>query len=108
MLRFYLDENMSPIIAVQLRKRNIEVFTTQELNVLGDDDLTHLQRATAMGCVLCTQDMGFLRLAGQGISHTGIIFGSLQQSSIGKWVTDLEIIHASHTEEEMQNHIIYL
>lgn len=108
MLRFYLDENMSPVIAQQLRKRNIEVFTTQELGVLGDDDLVHLQRATTMNCVLCTQDMDFLRIAGEGISHNGIIFASLRESSIGKWVNDLEVIHASYTQEEMLNNILYL
>lgn len=82
-IRFYLDENVSPVIAKQLRLRGIEVFTTQELDTLGEDDLTHLQRATRMGCVFCSHDVDLLRLSAQGIPHTGIVFGHQERTEIG-------------------------
>jgi predicted nuclease of predicted toxin-antitoxin system len=85
-IRLYLDENLSPVIAQQLRRRGIEVFTTQELGTLSDEDINHLQRATEMGCVLCTHDDDFLRLASEGIEHAGIAFGDQNRHDIGDWV----------------------
>jgi hypothetical protein len=55
-IRLYLDEHIPLAIAAQLRRRDIEVVTLQDIGALGDSDENHLQRATAMGCVLCTCD----------------------------------------------------
>ena len=57
-IRFYLDENLSPEIAVQLAAHGLDVIR----GPLREDDLSHLRRATALGRVLCTQDKGFTKL----------------------------------------------
>jgi predicted nuclease of predicted toxin-antitoxin system len=108
MIRFYLDENLSPDIAKQLEKRGIEVFTTQGLGTRGQSDLEHLKRAKELGCVLCTYDTDFLRLASEGIEHAGIVFGTLGQHFIGDWVKFLELVAMAMESEEMQNHVEYL
>lgn len=108
MLQFYLDENVSPEIGQQLRRRGIEVIIPQEIETLGDSDLNHLQRATEMNCVLCTHDTDFLRLASEGINHSGIVFGVQMDSKIGKWVIFLEILHSRYSIEEMYNNIMYV
>lgn len=64
-IRYYLDENMSPEIAEQLRRDGIDAISVRELGTLGDPDEDHLQRAAIMGRVLCTQDADFLRLASE-------------------------------------------
>lgn len=107
-IRLYLDENVSPEIATQLRRKKIEVFTVQELQVLGESDESHLVRATALGCVLCTHDADYLRFAAQGIEHTGIVFGQMGVHGISDWVKGLELICAVYSAEEMHNHVEYL
>ena len=44
-ISLYLDENLSPKIASQLRRRGITVVTAHELGTLGDSDDNHLKRA---------------------------------------------------------------
>lgn len=107
-IRLYLDENMSPEIARQLRRKGIEVFTVQELDTLGDSDINHLNRAKEMGCVLCTHDTDYLRLAGEGTPHAGIVYGRSGDHDIGDWVKGLELICGVYTAEEMQNSVEYL
>lgn len=107
-ISLYLDENLSPKIAAQLRRRGIAVVTAHELGKLGDSDENHLKRAREMGHVLCTQDTDYLVMASQNIPHAGIVFGTLEEHSIGDWVNGLELICAVYTPEEMQNHVEYL
>ncbi len=106
--RFYLDENVQIAIAEQLRRRNIEVVTVRELELLSDSDLNHLQRATAMGYVLCTHDTDYVQLAADGMEHAGIVIGQPEKHWIGDWVKGLELIHAFYTAEEMLNRVEYL
>lgn len=107
-LRFYLDEQMPVAIAEQLRLRGIDAVTVRDLGYLGDDDLSHLRRATSMERVVCTQDQDFLRLASQGIAHAGIAFAIQGQTSIGDWVRGLVRLHAERNAELMENAIIYI
>ena len=107
-IRLDLDENVSRTIAQQLRRRNIEVFTTQELGTLGDSDINHLRRATDMGCVLCTHDSDYLSLAAQGIDHAGIVFGDPNRHGIGAWVKALEALCFIYTADDMRNTVEYL
>jgi hypothetical protein len=107
-IRFYLDENMPVAVADQLRSRGIEAVTARDLETLGDTDINHLERATAMGYVLCTYDSDFVKLAAEGAEHAGIIFGHFNQHGIGEWVKGLILYHAAYTAEDMRNRVEYL
>ncbi len=107
-LRFYLDENVQVVIAGQLRKRGIDVVTVRDLGLLGDEDITHLTRSTAMGYVLCTHDSDYIHLAASGVTHTGIVFAQQNHHSIGDWVNFLELIYTVYSAEEMLNRVEYL
>lgn len=107
-ISLYLDENLTPKIAAQLRQKGIDVVTVLELGLTGDTDVNHLVRATAMERVLVTADIDFLRLAADGMEHTGIVFGIQEDNSIGDWVKALELICFVYTAEEMKNHVEYL
>lgn len=107
-ISLYLDENLSPRIAEQLRKRHIDIVTTQELGLRGETDENHLANATKMGRVFVTGDTDLLRLASQGIEHAGIVFGIQEANSIGDWVKALELICFIYTPDDMKNHVEYI
>lgn len=106
--RFYLDENVPVAVAEQLQRREIEVTTARDLDLLGEQDVNHLAKATEMGYVLCTYDADFLRLVDEGIEHAGIVFGQGEKHFVGEWVNGLERIHAAFTAGEMKNCIEFL
>lgn len=39
-LRFYLDENVNPMVSEQLRQHGIDAVTARDLGVLGDADIS--------------------------------------------------------------------
>ncbi|MBL8133963.1 MAG: DUF5615 family PIN-like protein [Anaerolineae bacterium] len=107
-IRLYLDENLTPVIADQLRLRGIDVVTVRDLSALGDSDANHLRRAVELGRVLITADADLLVIASEGVEHLGIIYGKQNRHSIGDWVTRLELICAVYTAGDMVNHVEYL
>lgn len=107
-VRFYLDENLNPLLAEQLKRRGIEAVTVRDLGLLGDSDLSHLQRATEMGDVLCTHDADYVDLALAGTAHAGIVFGQQHKHSLGDWMRFLRLIHGVYEAEDMINVIEYV
>lgn len=107
-IRLYLDENLSPAIAEQLRLRGIDAISVRDLNLLSDSDENHLRRAVAMERVLVTADADLLVMASEGVEHTGIVYGKQNRHSIGDWVTKLELICAVYDADDMKNHVEYL
>jgi predicted nuclease of predicted toxin-antitoxin system len=101
--RLYLDENLSPKIAEQLKLRGVDAVCVRDLGKLGDSD-----RATTLGRVLVTSDVDFLRLAADGADHAGIVFGVLDNHTLGDWVKKLELICFVYSPEEFLNHIEYI
>ena len=99
---------MDTTVAEQLVKSGIDVVTAQELQALGDSDEQHLQRATEMKRVVCTQDQDFLRIARNTPEHAGIAFAEQYGATIGGWVKALRNLHASTTAEEIQGQIRFL
>jgi hypothetical protein len=107
-LRFYIDENVEPEVAEQLKHHGIEAVSAKSLGKLGDSDPDHLQRARAMGYVLCTHDQDLLRLNAEGVEHAGIAFESHYGHSIGGWVRALRDLHTKETAESMVNQVKFL
>ena len=107
-LRFYLDENISPAVAEQLRNSEIEVVTALELEKLGDTDINHLRRAADMGYALCTHDRDYFRLAGEVDDHAGVVFAEQYGATTGGWVKGLKKLHEATSAEDMQGQIRFL
>lgn len=107
-LRFYFDESVELAISTQLAAGGLDAVSAHSLEKLGDDDRSHLERATAMGRVLCTYDSDFLRLAVEGIEHAGIIFARQQKASIGGWVREIRALHVRLTAEAVSGRVIFL
>ena len=107
-VRFYLDENVQVVVAEQLKRRGIEAITVRDLNLLGDEDINHLERATEMGFVLCTHDTDYVDLAASSIEHTGIVLGQQDKHTIGDWVAFLTLVHTVYDADEMHNIVEYV
>lgn len=92
----YLDVHVPRAVAEQLRRRGVDVVTAIEdgRDELSDEDL--LDRASSLGRVLFTQDIRFKAMAEdwqrQGRPFVGLSFGHQRGATIGKYISDLEII----------------
>jgi Domain of unknown function (DUF5615) len=111
-IALYMDVHIPQSITIQLRRRGIDVLTAQEDNTieLPDDEL--LDRSTAVGRVLFTQDIRFRALAQnwqrEGKPFGGLIFGHQLGGTIGQFVKDLEFIAQASDPEDWQNMVEYI
>ena len=106
-VRLYMDVHVPEAITDQLRRRGIDVLTAVEDSAdrLPDDEL--LQRASALGRLMFTQDIRFMALAEQwqkeGREFAGLLFGHQLRSTIGQFVQDIELIAAASEPAEWLN-----
>lgn len=98
-LRFYLDENMDPEIAEQLRRRGIDVLAARDASLLSVSDDVQLRYAVTDGRVLFTKDAGFTDPTTWDVEHDGIIFFPDSKVSIGYAVKALQELHRNETPE---------
>ena len=73
-LRFHLDENCDPRIAVGLRLHGVDITTTSEAKLLEASDAEHLAHASAEKRGIITEDTDFLRMMVAGQGSPGVIF----------------------------------
>ncbi len=107
-LRFYLDENMDPEIAEQLRRRGLDVLSAKEVNLLKVSDDVQLRYAAIRGRVICTKDSDFAKPANWTVEHDGIAFFPDANASIGYFVKALEELYHSETPQNMKNSLRFL
>lgn len=106
-VKFYLDEHVHPAVAAGLRRRGVDVLTTQEASMLSATDEEHLVLAAREGRVIFTQDEDFLRLHARDESHGGIVYVR-QRTPVGYIVRGLILIHEALSAEEMKNRVEFL
>lgn len=107
-LRFYLDENMDPEIAEQLRRRGLDALSARDVSLLKVSDDVQLRYAAVHGRVLCTKDSGFANPANWDIEHGGIAYFPDSSVSIGYIVRALQEVYRDETAESMKNSLRYL
>ncbi len=111
-LSLYMDVHVPLAISRGLRRRGLDVLTSQQDGTtrLADDLL--LDRATELGRILFTRDPDLLAEAAKrqqtGGRFATVVFARQTVVSIGGCVTDLEIIAKSATPEEAVNQVVYL
>jgi hypothetical protein len=112
MLRLYMDQHVSRSITEGLRLREIDVLTAYEDGCQRLPDSELLDRASALGCVLFTQDDDLLVEAHhrqkQDIPFGGVIYGHQLNTTIGGCVEDLELIAKTCSASDMVNQVVYL
>lgn len=110
-LSYYFDVHVPASITEGLRRRGIDVLTSQQdgTREAGDEEL--LQRATDLGRLLFSQDEDLLEIAAerqhQGVFFAGLIFAP-QGTSIGHCTEDLELIAHCLAPDEAANRMIFV
>ena len=108
----YMDVHVPSAITEGLRRRGIDVVTSQEDGTREADDEVLLTRATGFTRLLFTQDEDLLKLApkwqASGKPFTGIAFAHQMGASIGRLIEDLELLVLCAAEEELNSRVTYL
>ena len=111
-LQLYMDEHVPSAITEGLRQRGVEVLTAQEDGQGGVDDPVLLDRATALGRVLFTQDTDLLaegtRRQQAGEPFAGVVYAHQVRVTIGRCVQDLELLAGASGPGELVGQIVYL
>jgi len=111
-LPLYMDVHVPLAITRGLRRRGVEVLTSQQdgTTQLPDDQL--LDRALQLGRILFSRDQDLLAEAAgrmrRGQPFATLIFARQLDVSIGQCLADLEIIAKSATPEEAMNQVVFL
>jgi hypothetical protein len=109
---FLFDVHLDYAIAGQLRLRQVDVLTAQEICADRFSDEVLLDHATQLARPLVTHDIRFHAMAEnwqiQGRPFSGVIFGHPMQVSIGQCVRDLEIIAKATDPEDWVSVILRL
>ncbi|OWY66648.1 hypothetical protein B7486_35670 [cyanobacterium TDX16] len=107
-IRFHLDENVDPDIALALRRQSIDVTTTLEMGLRGQTDEAQLAFACQQGRIIVTHDTDFLKIASQTTEHWGIAFCKKDVRTLGEIIRSLILISEVLTPDEMKGWIEYL
>jgi uncharacterized protein with PIN domain len=107
-IRFHLDENVDPAVADGLRRRGVDVTTSQDSGLLNSSDERQIGFALAEDRVLVTHDDDFLSRAKLGAAHAGIAYCHPESRSIGQIIAALMLIGDCLTPDDMRNHVEFL
>ncbi len=110
-LKLYGDECWDRRVSEGLRRRELDIVTAHELNLLGASDEVHLERASASGRVIVTQDSDFLRLANEfltaGREFPGVIH-CRPGIPVGEAIRQIQEIALTRDPASMVNQIAWV
>ena len=106
-VKFYTDENISKAVVEGLRRRGVDVLTTQEAGMMGATDQEHLALAREQGRVIFTQDDDFLRIHARGEIHAGIVYVH-QRTPVGEVIRGLMLVYQLLDADDMKDHVEFL
>jgi hypothetical protein len=107
-----MDVHVPAAITGGLRRRGIDVRTSQEdgTDRWLDDQL--LERSNDLRRIIFSQDDDMLRIASlwqeRGKTFSGVIYAHQMSAGIGTLVKDLELVLTCCTQEELSNRVTYL
>lgn len=108
----YMDVHVRGAITGGLRHRGVDVLTAQEDRPDRLDDPALLDRASALGRVLFSQDADLLREAArrQRASEVfaGLVYCHQHSLTVGQIVADLEILAKVSDPPDVGNRVVYL
>ncbi|MBK9142435.1 MAG: DUF5615 family PIN-like protein [Candidatus Melainabacteria bacterium] len=107
-VRFFLDEHIAAAVGAGLKFRGIDVLTVQEAGRSGLSDYDQLKFASEHDRVIVSFDSDFLKIASQGVHHSGLAWCPATKYSIGDLIRRLVLLHAVLNREDMRDHIEYL
>jgi predicted nuclease of predicted toxin-antitoxin system len=107
-IRFHLDECCDPSIADGLRRRGIDVTTSQEVGLLEAEDEEQAAYGLAEARVVLTHDVDFLRLQAAGVPHAGIVYRAKDTMRLGEMIRRLVLVWEIYDPGEMTNRVEFL
>jgi hypothetical protein len=107
-----MDVHVRRAISVALVERGVDVLTAQADDGTERIDPDLLDRATALGRVLFSQDQDLLAEATKrqrdGIAFAGVIYAHQLYVTIGRCINDLELIAKVGNPEDLTNCVQFL
>jgi hypothetical protein len=107
-----MDVHVRAAVTKGLRLRNVQVLTAQEDGTSQLDDPQLLDRATALGYVLFSQDTDLLieaaRRQAAGEPFAGVVFAHQQGVSDRRCIDDLELLAKASDPADLMNAMVYL
>lgn len=111
-LLLYMDVHVPAAITEGLRRRDVDVLTSQEDGTREADDEALLARAVDLDRMLFSEDRDLLRIAREwqlrGQSFPGLVFAHQSGLSIGQCIEDLELLVKCCDPDEMASRVIFL
>jgi predicted nuclease of predicted toxin-antitoxin system len=111
-LALYMDVHVPAAITAGLRRRGLDVLTSQEDGAGRWPDDRLMERATSLDRVLFSQDDDMLRLSAewqrQRRPSSGLIYAHQLSGGIGILVQDLELVLSCCAARELANQVTYL
>ena len=107
-----MDVHIRRAITVALLDRDVDVLTAQADGTAEVDDPDLLDRATALGRVLFSQDEDLLaeatRRQRHGIAFGGVVYAHQLYVTVGRCINDLELIAKVGSSEDLANRVQFL
>jgi hypothetical protein len=107
-----MDVHVRQAITLGLCLRGVDVLTAHEDDASRLPDTLLLDRATALGRVLFSQDEDLLHEAAQrqqrGLPYAGVIYAHQLKVTIGQCVRDLELLARVGAPEDFADRVQYL
>ena len=107
-IRFYMDQHIPAAVTHGLRRRGVDVLTTQDAGRCGLPDAPQLDAASADQRVMVTFDPDYLALHAAGIRHAGIAWCQERKYTVGQLLHALLLVHAVLDRDDMRNHVEFL
>ncbi|MBI1801623.1 MAG: DUF5615 family PIN-like protein [Chloroflexi bacterium] len=111
-IALYMDQHVHRAITVGLRLRGVDVLTAYEDQASRLSDAALLDRATAIGRALFTQDEDLLAEAAKrqkdNLPFAGIIYAHPLRVSIRACINELEMIAKAGQAEDIINQVQFL
>lgn len=111
-LALYMDQHVPAAITRGLRRRGVDILTAAEEGASTLEDSRLLDRACEIGRVLFSRDSDLVaeatRRLRSGEKFATVVYAHQLEVSIGRCVTDLEVIAKAGLPEEAMGHVIHL
>lgn len=106
-----MDVHVPYAVTTQLRRLGVDVLTSQDDQTQRWEDPRLLDRASALGRILVSQDDDLLREAAsrqrRGLPFVGVVF-VLGYITLGEWTDDLQLLVETSDLEEWVSRVEYL
>ena len=111
-IALYMDQHVPRAITSGLRLRGVDVLTAFEDGTSTFADPELLDRASALGRALFSQDDDLLaeatRRQAAGTPFGGVVYAHPLRVSIGTCIGDLELIAMAREPDDLRNQVLFL